>query len=304
MNSPTIAVAGATGDMGKRVVREIVAQGGAVRALVRPGSAGDKLRGLDVPGVTIVAVDLTRTEDVTRALEGTSCVVSTLQGLRDVIVDAQHSLLEAAARAGTSRLIPSDYSSDFTNLPAGENRNFDLRREFHRLLAQSTVAATSIYHGAFAEMLGFNIPFLDLRAKRVGYFGSPVHRVDFTTKDNVAAYTAAAALDPTTPAALRIASFQLNAQEMAAIASELTGTPFTVVRLASLDELAASNRRDRAANPQGEHETFPAWQRSQYMHSMFATAMPTLDNARYAQVKWTSAREFIGALVAGGPRAR
>jgi len=60
--------------------------------------------------------------------------VSALAGLRDVIVEAQTVLLDAAIKAGVPRFIPSDDSIDFTKFPAGENRNLDLRREFHQRL--------------------------------------------------------------------------------------------------------------------------------------------------------------------------
>jgi hypothetical protein len=39
---------------------------------------------------------------------------------------------EGAIAAGVPRFIPSDFSADFTKLPAGENRNFDLRRAFQK----------------------------------------------------------------------------------------------------------------------------------------------------------------------------
>ncbi len=43
-------------------------------------------------------------------------------GLRDVMLERQTVLLEAAIKAGIPRFIPSDYSIDFTKFPPGENR--------------------------------------------------------------------------------------------------------------------------------------------------------------------------------------
>jgi hypothetical protein len=59
-----------------------------------------------------------------------TCVVSVLAGLREVIIDAQKVLLDAAIAAGVPLFIPSDYSLDFTKFSDGENRNLDLRRDF------------------------------------------------------------------------------------------------------------------------------------------------------------------------------
>lgn len=289
----TIAVAGATGDLGGRIITALLARGAAVRALVRPGAAAEKLTALEKPGVTTVDADLADATALTAALVGAVGVVSALQGLRDVIVDAQSALLEAAVRAGVQRFIPSDFSSDFTKLSPGDNRNFDLRREFHTRLDQSPIASTSILNGAFAEILTYNIPFLDFKAKRVGYWEDADWRVDFTTMNDVAAFTAAAALDTAAPRILRIAGFQVSGRELATIASEQLQTEFALVRLGSREELAAYNKRERAAHPEGERELYPDWQRGQYMHSMFTTQLAPLDNARYAGLNWTGIQSVL-----------
>jgi hypothetical protein len=43
-----------------------------------------------------------------------------LAGLREVVIDAQKKLLDAAIAAGVPRFIPSDYSLDFTKFSYGE----------------------------------------------------------------------------------------------------------------------------------------------------------------------------------------
>ncbi|MBB4639234.1 uncharacterized protein YbjT (DUF2867 family) [Longimicrobium terrae] len=51
MTTQPILLAGGTGDLGGRIARALVDRGAAVRALVRPGAAADKvahLRGLGV----------------------------------------------------------------------------------------------------------------------------------------------------------------------------------------------------------------------------------------------------------------
>ena len=132
MDDANIVVAGATGNLGGRIVKALVERGANVKALVRHGTAPDKHARLQELGVTIVSVDLSSAFQVTPACSGASCVVSALQGLRDVIVEVQTVLLDSAIQSGVPRFIPSDYSIDFTKFPPGENRNLDLRREFHR----------------------------------------------------------------------------------------------------------------------------------------------------------------------------
>ena len=192
--------------------------------------------------------------ELARACAGASCVVSALQGLRDVIVDGQSVLLDAAIAAGVARFIPSDFSIDFTRLPAGENRNLDLRREFHGRLDQAPIAATSILNGAFAELLTSRMPLLDLEAKRVSFWGDADQRMDFTTMDNTAAFTAAAALDPSAPKVLRIAGDEKSARELASVAGELKHATFELVCLGSLDDLAARHPAQSALRIPGGRE--------------------------------------------------
>jgi NmrA-like family len=293
-----IAVAGATGDLGGRIVSALLERGAHICAIVRAGTGSDKLAKLERSGVAICQVQMANVSELTRACAGASCVVSALQGLRDVIIDAQSALLDAAVAAGVPRFIPSDFSIDFPRLPAGENRNLDLRREFLGRLDQAPIAGTSILNGAFAELLTSRMPLLDLDARRVSYWGDDAdQRMDFTTMDNTAAFTAAAALDGSTPRILRIAGDEKSARELATVAGELKKAKFELVRLGSVDELAALIRRVRSADPDGEKELFPKWQGMQYMHSMFSglAKLEPLDNDRYPEAQWTSAREVIGA---------
>jgi len=114
MDEPTIVVAGATGNLGRRIARALVERGASVRALVRHGTARDRLERLQELGVATACVNLRNASEATAACSGASCVLSALQGLRDVIVEAQTVLLEGAVKAGVPRFIPSDYSLDFT----------------------------------------------------------------------------------------------------------------------------------------------------------------------------------------------
>ena len=292
----TILVAGATGNLGGRIVKALLAQGADVRALVRHSSDEGKVAHLKQSRVDVVTVDMDSLEELTQACQGVSCLVSVLQGLHDVIVDTQTLLLNAAVAAGVPRFIPSDFSTDFTQVEPGENRNFDLRREFKSRLDQAPIAATSIMNGAFAEILAYGTPLLNLKDKTVGYWESPDLKMDFTTMDDTAAFTAAAALDASTPRILHIASFQLSANGIAETATEALQQPFNLIQMGSLADLSAHNHRERAAHPEGEQEVFPRWQQSQYLQSMFSVQIDALDNDRYPDLTWTSAHEMIKGL--------
>lgn len=288
-----IVVAGATGNLGKRIVKALIGLGAEVIALARTGTAKDKIAELESLGAKVAVADMASAAEIAKASVGAACVVSVVQGLHDVIVDTQSVLLEAAIAVGVPRFIPSDFSTDFTKLPAGENRNFDLRREFHKRLDVAPIASTAIFNGAFGEILTYNVPLLDFKKKVVGYWEDPDWHIDFTTMDDTAAFTAAAALDPTTPKALRIASFQVSPKELVKFTDETLKTPYELVRLGSLDDLAAHNKRERSAHPEGENELYPTWQQSQYMQSMFSTQHESLDNNRYSGIAWTKLQDLI-----------
>ena len=93
-----------------------------------------KLKPLKKWALMFFKIDLSNERELTVACKNVSCVISAVAGLHDVIVELQTELLKAAIAAYVPRFIPSDFSSDFTMMPQGENRNFDLRKEFHNKL--------------------------------------------------------------------------------------------------------------------------------------------------------------------------
>ena len=129
-----ILVAGATGNLGERIVKALLQKEVEVRVVVRQSSDIEKVNALEKLGSTVYKIDNWNVAELTAACIGVSCVVSALAGLREVVIDAQKILLDAAVAANIPRFIPSDYSLDFTKFSAGENRNLDLRREFHSYL--------------------------------------------------------------------------------------------------------------------------------------------------------------------------
>jgi uncharacterized protein YbjT (DUF2867 family) len=291
---PTIAVAGAAGRLGHLIVKALTARGATVRPLVRPGSPPDKLAGLE--GTEITEAGYGNAAQLRRALDGVDVVVSALNGLHDVIVGTQSQLLAAAIAAGVPRFIPSDYAADIMALQPGENRNFDLRREFReQYLLKAPIASTSILVGGFMELLLWGRG-IDFKGHVVNHWGTPDKPLNYTTMADTAAIAAEAALDPAPPGILRIVGDTVTATELAAIAGEVFGMPFSLNRLGSIDELAALIARERQEHPEAEMETFPRFQQLQYTHNMQSGrgALRNLDNGRYP-LKLTSVRDLLQA---------
>ena len=289
-----IVLAGATGDLGFRIAQSLLNRGAVVRALVRPGNTKPEVTSLRDLGAEIVEVDFNSVTALTKACAGAACVVSAVSGLRDVIMNGQKRLLDAAVAAGVSRFIPSDYSIDYTKLSKGSNRNLDLRREFNQWLDQAPIQATSILNGMFTDLLTGQAPVVLFGLKRVLYYGDADQPLDFTTTANTAEFTAAAALDPTTPRYLRVAGEVATVHGLQAAATAATGQPFKLLRVGPLGVLGAMIKVTKALMPASD-DVFPPWQGMQYLHNMFTgrPKLAPLDNARYPDIRWTSVQEVL-----------
>ncbi len=291
-----IVVAGATGNLGERIVLALLKNGAEVRAIVRESADSTKVNELVKLGAKVSKVNMLDMAAVATEMSGADCVVSALSGLHEVIIDLQKVLLEAAVKAGVPRFIPSDYSLDFTKFADGENRNLDLRREFHRSLDAAPIKATSIFNGAFADMLTGQMPLILFKQKLVLYWGKADHRMVFTTMDDTAAYTALAAFDPSAPRYLSIAGDQCSAREIKAIVTEVSGKKFRLFRAGGLGLLSFIIKIARILAP-GPNELYPAWQGMQYMRNMTdeRSRLDNPANQRYPDMQWTTVRDVLNA---------
>ena len=292
----TVLLAGASGDLGERIARALVGRGATVRALTRAGASAAKVAHLESLGLDVVPVDYADAATLTAAAEGADCVVSALSGLRPVVVDVQTQLLDAAVAAGVPRFVPSDWSADFRRLPPGTNRNLELRREFAARLDRAPIRATSVLVGAFADMLTGQAPLVLFARGRVLYWRDADQRLDFTTKDDTAAYAAEVALDSDAPRYLEVAGDSVSARDLAATMTELSGRRFRPTYAGPIRLLRTAARIGRAVS-RDEEALYPAWQGMQYFDSMFSgdATLRARDNDRYGERRWTTAREVLAA---------
>ncbi len=291
---PTIVVAGATGNLGERIVKALSTNEADIRILIRPNSNTEKIKALEKLGAKVYTINHWTVEEIANACKSADCLVSALSGLRDVIIDAQTILLDGAIAAGVPRFIPSDYSLDFTKFSAGENRNLDWRREFHTYLDKTNIKPTSIFNGAFADMLTGQMPLVLFKQKKILCWGDANHKLSFTTMDDTANYTAHAAIDNTTPRYLRIAGDLKSPADMQALMSEISKTPYKLFRPGGQGLLGFIIKVARFFSS-GEKELYPAWQGMQYMHNMIheRALLKSTDNERYPNIKWTKAKDVL-----------
>ena len=298
--STIIALAGATGNLGGRIAKALRAENAEVWALVRPSTSDDKLAELIAGGCTIVKVDLGNAEDLEAALKGADVVISALQGLRDVIVDTQTKLLDAAVAAGVKRFMPSDYAADFSKTAGEANRNFDMRRDFAAVLDAAPIQGVSLLNGMFLDLLAYGMPLFDLEGHGVSFWGDENQTLDFTTMDDTAAAAALAALDPSAPRYVRVAGDQISPRGLAALGEELTGQTFALNRAGAIEDLSQAIEQVRAKSPGSEGEEFPRWQQMQYLRNMMSgkAKLDPVDNARFPSIEWTTVRDFATGMLA------
>jgi dihydroflavonol-4-reductase len=122
----TALVTGANGFLGSAVVRALLADGEAVRALVRPGSDRRNLDGLDVE---VATGDITDPDSLRRATTGCGTVFHVAADYRLWVADhgpmyranvgGSVNVLEAAAAAGAERMV---YTSSVAVLGINKDR--------------------------------------------------------------------------------------------------------------------------------------------------------------------------------------
>lgn len=296
----TVLVAGATGDLGSRIARELHQHDVQLRVLTRPGNSTAADHFSDDPRVEIVTADYADHDALVAAASGADVVVSAVSGTRPVIVDAQRALLAAAVAAGVPRFIPSDYSADYRRLTPGTNRNLELRREFAADLDAAPIQATSVLNGVFTELLAGQAPMILRDRKRVLYWSSADQVLDVTTKDDTARTVALVALDADAPRVVEVAGDRVTARQVAELATELSGKTFTLQWAGTTGTLSAMAAVGRRLSRDPE-DTFPAWQGMQYFVSMFSgeAELHHVDNDRYGPHPWTSARDILQPWLAG-----
>jgi len=265
--SKIIVIAGATGNLGSKIVDKLLEKGIEVRAIVRLQTKQKKIKELENKGAKVFQVDTNNKSEIAKYCTGAICMVSTLAGLKETIIDAQRIFVEAAIEAKVPKFIPSDFSIDFTNLIPGQNRNLDLRRTFHEFLSTVPIKVTTIFNGAFMDLLTTDMPLIMFKQKRILCWGSSDQIMEFTSTENIAAFTAEAAIDENTPRFLRIFGDRLSCNDFVKLLTTLTNEKYSLFRPGGIHLFNVIIKLTRFFSP-SKKELYPAWQGMQYMRDM------------------------------------
>ena len=239
-----ILVAGATGELGRAICRQLTEKGGTVYGMVRASSAPEAVAELESIGVRPVQAELDDPESLREACSGCDAVVSgmTAMGRPGDSIDrvdreGQLALVGAAAEEGVERFVYMSYSGAI-----GKDDPLTLaKRAVERTLKHSGMSWTVLRPSYFMESwlspaLGF-----DVAGGRVRVFGDGRAPISWVARDDVAAFAAAAVdSEEARNATLEIGGPEAIAPlDVVALFEALTGRPLEVEQVGEAELLAA-----------------------------------------------------------------
>ncbi|MGF1537312.1 MAG: SDR family oxidoreductase [Elainellaceae cyanobacterium] len=187
-------VTGATGDLGRRIVKRLCEQKQPVRAFTRLTSRYGDLEGR---GADVFIGDLLKPRDIERSLQGIQHVISahgtneaSQASVQDIDYRANIDLIDSAKAAGVKHMtFISVLGADrgYEDSPV-----FKAKREVEKYLQRSGLSHTILRPSGFASNL---VPLAE-RLKQTGFYlliGEPASRTSIVSTDDLAYIAATAA---------------------------------------------------------------------------------------------------------------
>ncbi|KAK2739684.1 hypothetical protein FQN57_006518 [Myotisia sp. PD_48] len=222
MSITKVALAGATGNLGPAILKQLLSAGFQVSVLTRQTSS----HSFPSPSVTVIPVDYQSIDSLTKALTGHDAVVSTLsiEGL-----GAQSNLIEAAVKAKVQRFIPSEFGGDLSIEKTSQNPIFkykvDAQAALRKASSESDLSYTFIYSGPFLDwgiMVGF---ILNVKEKSINLYDGGERLFSTSTLEDVGKAVVAVLKNPeqTKNRAVRIQSTATSLKQLAEKGKKATG---------------------------------------------------------------------------------
>ncbi|KAG8769870.1 hypothetical protein FRC12_004679 [Ceratobasidium sp. 428] len=183
-----IAIAGATGYVGRPITEEILkSEALELRILTRKsGINGELVQPFKERGAALYGVSYDDEAELAAALQGADIVLSTLSG--GGITSAQPNLLRAAKTAGAKLFIPSEFGDPFEG--EEEADLFRAKRELHKLAKTIDMPIMVLLTGLFPDYCLVPIMGWDFEARKVDIWGTGEEKTTWTTMPDIARYVA------------------------------------------------------------------------------------------------------------------
>ncbi|KAL7625253.1 hypothetical protein AAE478_004469 [Parahypoxylon ruwenzoriense] len=230
-----VAVAGASGIVGTVVLRQLLDDGFKVTALTRKGG-----NHAFPSSVTVAEIDYESPETLVKALEGQDAVVSTVgfDGL-----EQQVPLIQAAAKAGVKRFIPSEYGGDAENEKALELPIFRVKKVVSDALkkeaASGSLTYTLISTGPFLDMgLQYGL-LIDLKGKNINLWDGGDRKFSSTSLESAAKAVSGVLKHPeeTKNRNVFVRNVSITSKELLEKAKKATGPEGWTSNIVSVDDV-------------------------------------------------------------------
>ncbi len=193
-----VLIAGATGNLGPHLIRELSNQGHQVSALVRTETLQneDKMRILHEAGVNIIEGDLDDPASLARACAGQDIVISAV-GAGQIM--QQVELARAAQAAGVKRFIPSEFGVDPFAAASDSSDLFQVKAKAQEEIKKIGIPMTPIYTNGFMEFWATGLGQLGPTAPpdTVQHYGDGDKEAYMVSLPDIARYVHAIIEDPT-----------------------------------------------------------------------------------------------------------
>ncbi|KAI3320144.1 NAD(P)-binding protein [Xylariaceae sp. AK1471] len=298
-----VLVAGATGNIGQKIIDSLLRRGHQVRALAR---SPDKLSSATADRLERFVKSSTYYDiaALEAACAGVDAVICAYHGSPELQVEGQLFLLRAADRAGVRIYVSASWNCDWRRQALGDHESYDAYHCFHRLAElSSTVRPHFIFSGILAEVL-FSAPgrvsftpknhgCWDPESKRVEIWGDPACKWQWTSEADAAEFAAAIVeqKNAANGGFWTVCSGYDSLEDIARIYGQVRGTPMKVEQVGSVEEL-----REKALAARAQSHPATMWDYIGYFYMLFivdGTWTPgKLDNEKLG-VKGTSLEEYL-----------
>ncbi|KAI1426645.1 NAD(P)-binding protein [Xylaria sp. FL1777] len=298
-----VLVAGATGNIGQKIVESLLRRGHQVRALARNP---EKLSAATIAQLEKFVKSSTYYDvpAIEAACAGVDAVICAYNGTPELQVEGQLFLLRAAERSGAHIYVSASWNCDWRRQALGDHESYDPYHCFRRLAElTSTVRPHFIFSGILAEVL-FSAPgrvsfspenhgVWDHEGKRVEIWGDADYKWQWTSEADAAEFAAAIVerQDAVDGGFWTVCSGYDSLEDIARIYGQVRGVPVKAERAGSVEEL-----REKALAGRARSHPTTMWDYIGYFYVLFMIdgtwAPGPFDNDRLG-VKGTPLQEYL-----------
>ncbi|KAG4442634.1 hypothetical protein IFR05_001890 [Cadophora sp. M221] len=297
MPSTTIAIAGFTGKTGHLITKSLLARHPTARINgICRSTSKVPAEYLSSPNIQVFRADSTDSTALRRGLTGASACICCYLGDDKFMVEGQKTLIDACIAEKVPRYVASDWTVDFRQLEFGEHPSKDPMKHVLAYLEEKEdrgeIKGVHVLNGGFMEVLTSPYaPWMNLDEGTFKYWGTGDEKVDMTTYEDAASFTAEIAVDDGANGFIEVLGDSKSPKEVAEVYKKVYGTEPKVERLGSWDDLQVKMTAIFKENPPNAFSWMGLYY--QYIMGMEKTRLRKVENHRYPSVKPKTLEDFL-----------